>query len=168
MLSEVLSKETCAKCRFCCSFRRKSLWETPLLSEEFVKTHPVGFKGAPVKYMFMTGDGFPYAQTDLSGLYKSDDPEEEVPCPFLDPDRGCILPENEKPFDCKIWPLRIMRMPEGELKVCLTPTCPAINRLDIDVMKKLVQSGLGDRIREEAGKYPYMIKDYREGFVILE
>ena len=30
MLSKVLSKETCAKCRFCCSFRRCSLWETPL------------------------------------------------------------------------------------------------------------------------------------------
>ena len=34
MLSKVLKKETCAECRFCCSFRRCSLWETPLFPKE--------------------------------------------------------------------------------------------------------------------------------------
>ena len=34
MLSKVLSKNTCADCKFCCSFRRCSLWETPLFSKE--------------------------------------------------------------------------------------------------------------------------------------
>ena len=34
MLSKVLKKSTCADCRFCCSFRRCSLWETPLFPKE--------------------------------------------------------------------------------------------------------------------------------------
>ena len=34
MLSKVLSKESCAECRFCCSFRRCSLWETPLFPKD--------------------------------------------------------------------------------------------------------------------------------------
>ena len=34
MLSSVLSPGECAECRFCCSFRRQSLWETPLFDSE--------------------------------------------------------------------------------------------------------------------------------------
>ncbi|MBQ5491897.1 MAG: hypothetical protein IIT68_07565, partial [Treponema sp.] len=34
MLSKILSKSDCASCKFCCSFRRKSLWETPLFTKE--------------------------------------------------------------------------------------------------------------------------------------
>ena len=34
MLSKILSKEECASCKFCCSFRRQSLWETPLFDEK--------------------------------------------------------------------------------------------------------------------------------------
>ena len=42
MLSKILSKTSCAACKFCCSFRRQSLWETPLFSPEIVKklSHP--------------------------------------------------------------------------------------------------------------------------------
>ena len=34
MLSSILSKSDCAACKFCCSFRRQSLWETPIFFEE--------------------------------------------------------------------------------------------------------------------------------------
>ena len=37
MLSKVLKKETCADCKFCCSFRRQSLWETPLFPVDIVE-----------------------------------------------------------------------------------------------------------------------------------
>lgn len=168
MLSAVLSKKTCAECRFCCSFRRKSLWETPLLSEEFMKTHTVSVNGDPVVYRTYKEDGFVYGQTDLTKSYKTDDPEEEAPCPFLNPEKGCTLSEDEKPFDCKIWPLRYMHMPDGKDKVCLTPTCPAINKMDVSVMEELVKKGLGDKIREYVKEHPYTTKDYREGFLVLE
>ena len=37
MLSTILSKKQCAACKFCCSFRRQSLWETPLFPPEVVE-----------------------------------------------------------------------------------------------------------------------------------
>ena len=45
MLSKVLEKSTCAECRFCCSFRRCSLWETPLFPKETIARLEKEYKG---------------------------------------------------------------------------------------------------------------------------
>ena len=111
MLSKVLSKNTCADCKFCCSFRRCSLWETPLFSKE-------------------------------------------------------TMDKLEKPFDCKIWPLRIMKK-DYKVVISFTPTCPALGKLPSEDMKKLVNDGLGQTIYEYAKEHPYIIKEYKEGFPIL-
>ncbi len=105
MLSKVLEKSTCAKCKFCCSFRRCSLWETPLFPENTVeKLERHG------SYQFdMNDDNGKYGRMHLQDSYNTDDENEEVPCFFLDPDKGCTLSYEDKPFDCKIWPLRIMK-----------------------------------------------------------
>ena len=195
MLSEILSKATCAECRFCCVFRRQSLWETPLLSEEFMKKYTKGSDGNEIKYRkyVYLDDGsnisYPdrfrpyretegheteelsekkmiFGQTELSHLYKTQDPEEEVPCPFLATGKGCTLSEEDKPFDCKIWPLRLMKA-EGKLAVCLTPTCPAVNKLPVSRVRELVENGLGEIIFAQGEKEPYMVKEYREGFTVL-
>ena len=168
MLSEVLSKQTGAKCGFCCSFRRQSLWELPRVPVEFAKKYRLDVNGDPVVYTFGEVSGVEYAVTELGGKYRTDDPREEVLCPFLDPRSGCVLPKEDKPFDCSIRPLRCMRMPDGELRVCLTPTCPEINKLPVARMEQLVADGLGDKILDYAAGNPFMIKDYREGFVILK
>ena len=34
MLHNVLTHETCAKCRICCSFVKEDAWESPLFSKE--------------------------------------------------------------------------------------------------------------------------------------
>jgi hypothetical protein len=60
-------------------------------------------------------------------------------------------------------------MKKGEKTViALTPTCPAINKQPIDVMKSLVQDGLGDTIYEYSKTHPYIVKEYKEGFPILK
>ena len=167
MLSKVLSKESCANCRFCCSFRRQSLWELPRLPLGFTEKYKTDTDGNPIKYEFGEDRGKGFAVTDLTGKYKTDDPEEEVKCPFLDEKRGCILPSDDKPFDCSIWPLRYMEMPDGKKCVALTPTCPEINKVPVERMKELTDEGLGGKIAEYAGSHPYMIKEYREGFPVL-
>ncbi len=161
MLSEVLSKSTCAQCKFCCSFRRQSLWETPLFDDETIQ------KLSDENEYNVTGC-FKNRQTQLDHLYKTADPEEEVPCTFLDPQKGCILKGEDKPFDCSIWPLRIMRK-DGRLVIALTPTCPAIGAAPNEKMTALVKDGLGQKIYDYALSHPYIVKDYRDGFpVILE
>lgn len=163
MLSKVLDKSTCAECRFCCSFRRSSLWETPLFPEETVNRLSEDKK---VSFVSEEKHGSRYGRMELEGEYKSDDEDEEAPCMFLDGNTGCVLSDEDKPFDCKIWPLRIMRRGD-ELVIALTPTCPAINRVPLEQMKQLVEDEIGDVIYDYAEKYPFIIKDYREGFPVL-
>ena len=159
MLSKILSKKSCAACKFCCSFRRQSLWETPLFSPEIVKklSHPNEYG--------VVGE-FRDGQIILGG-YRTDDPEEEVPCTFLDPECGCILKPEDKPFDCSIWPLRIMDK-DGELVIALTPTCPSIGAVPSKALVNLVQDSLGDKIFEYAKAHPEIIKEYKEGFPVIK
>ncbi len=167
MLGDVLKKEDCALCMFCCSFRRQSLWELPRLPLSFMKNHTTGANGEPVRYKIEKTEEGEWAVTDLTGKYKTDDPEEEVACPFLDRKRGCSLGNEDKPFECGAWPLRYMRMPDGEKKVCLTPTCPVMNKADIDVLKELNKEKWEAQMRKYADAHPYITKDYKEGFIAL-
>ena len=158
MLSKILSKFSCAACKFCCSFRRQSLWETPLfppeVAEKLSKPNEYGVVGE-----------FRNGQIVLGG-YRTADPEEELPCTFLDPHKGCILKAEDKPFDCSIWPLRIMDK-DGELVIALTPTCPSIGAVPSQALVNLVENGLGDKIFEYAKTHPEIIKEYRVGFPII-
>ncbi len=167
MLESVLKKEDCARCGFCCSFRRQSLWELPRLPLEFTETHKWNYKGEPVKYKTESNENGTWAVTDLTGMYMTDDPEEEVACPFLDRKRGCTLSGQDKPFECSAWPLRYMRLSDGRCEVCLTPTCPVINGIDTSVLREKVTNGWGEKIRDYAKEHPYVIKDHKEGFIVL-
>jgi Fe-S-cluster containining protein len=158
MLSQILSKSSCAACKFCCSFRRQSLWETPLFPPEVIEK-----LSKPNEYG-VVGE-FRDGQIVLGG-YKTGDPEEEVPCTFLDPQKGCILKPEDKPFDCSIWPLRIMNK-DGELVIALTPTRPSVGAVPSQALVNLVKNGLGDKIFGYAKTHPEIIKEYREGFPII-
>ena len=158
MLSSILSKHQCATCKFCCSFRRQSLWETPLFPPEVVEK-----LSQPNEYGVV--GVFRDGQIVLGG-YRTDDPEEEVSCTFLDPQKGCILKAEDKPFDCSIWPLRIMDK-DGGLVIALTPTCPSIGATPSPELIELVKNGLGEKILTYAKEHPYIIKEYRAGFPII-
>lgn len=165
MLSRILSRKTCAACKFCCSFRRQSLWETPLFPPEVAEK-----MGRPNEYGVVgkfaaTCDG-DACRLVLENDYRTGDPEEEVPCTFLDPQKGCILKSGDKPIDCSIWPLRIMDK-DGVLVIALTPTCPSIDATPRPELIELLQNGLAQTIFEYAEKHPYIVKEYREGFAIL-
>ena len=155
MISEVLSRETCAACRFCCAFRRQSLWELPVFSPEAVEA------------LSAAGFAFRNGRPVLDDAYATDDPEEEAPCPFLDPARGCTLGEDEKPFDCRIWPLRVVDR-DGTLAVALDPACKAIGAEPPEKLVVLVRNGLGKRILEYAAGHPEIVKPWRDGWNVLE
>ena len=160
MLKSILSSEDCASCKFCCSFRRKSLWETPLFDkttkEKLEKKYP---------HAVFKKSGQSSFTVDLLHLYKSDNEEEEAACPFLG-ERGCVLESSEKPFDCSIWPLRACKI-DGKIKVMLENTCPAINRQPIENVQALASSGLGEKIISYAHKNPDSIKEFLQGFTVI-
>lgn len=176
MLKKILSSKECASCKFCCSFRRQSLWETPVFSKD-VKTEleklfpdarfkPAGTtsdesqKSDPSLSIdrSLTNSTNQFFTIDLLPFYKTDDPEEEVRCPFLKDGKGCQLSDELKPFDCKIWPIRIVKAEDGTLSLALTPTCRAINKLDFENVKRFVNEELKEKILEFAEKNPQIIK----------
>ena len=158
MLSEIMSKDFCAKCKFCCSFRRCSLWETPLFPPE------VAHKYMDTGYDFEVNESF--ARMILIDKYKTEDEEEEAMCHFLNPNSGCTLDDNEKPFDCKIWPLRVMKK-EEQYVITLSQSCPQAIELGVAAYKKILDNGLKDVIHEYALSNIYIIKPYIEGYPIL-
>ena len=166
MLSKILSKRSCAACKFCCSFRRQSLWEAPLFPPEMADKLSRDNEYGVVGKFAATGDG-DARRLVLEYNYRTEDPEEEVPCTFLDPHKGCILKGEDKPFDCSIWPLRIMNK-GGKLVIALTPTCSAIGAVPSQALVELVQNGLGEKIFEYAKTHPYIIKEYHEGFPVIQ
>lgn len=143
MLSKILSKQECAKCKFCCSFRRQSLWETPVFEWR--------------------------EKMDLLPLYKTQNPDEEVRCLYLEDGKGCTLSLQKKPFDCKIWPLRVVKSPaSNELEIVLEPTCPALQKLPLSQIKDFVNSELKETILEYANSHPEIVKEDSDFFIKLD
>ena len=120
MLGKILSKESCANCRVCCIFDREDVWEMPLVSKE-LKAYITNRSDADVKL------------TPVGGEYRFDvefkDGEELVSCPMLT-DTGCSLGDN-KPFDCRIWPFRIMRIKDNLCGITVSPVCECVSALSV-------------------------------------
>lgn len=140
MLKSVLSGEQCAKCRICCSFVESDAWEAPTL------INPVTKEKYRAEYSFKSGD-------------------EILLCPMLDDKKGCTL-GDDKPFECKIWPLRAF-MSEGEIKIGISKMCPAFSPEDDCKLKKLLDEGLYERILEECKRSPEVIREYDSEYRII-
>ena len=154
MLSKILSKAECANCRICCSFDSYDIWETPVVTDEIMQR---SLQIDPrVRF------------SDISGarLFRMErEPDRDLYfCPMLDHEKGCLLGSN-KPFDCKIWPLRIMRF-EGRRVIVLSPVCPTIFSRPIKDIAAAARE-LAPAIFEQADKTPEMVKPYIEGYIIL-
>lgn len=160
MLKNILSPKTCAECRICCIFDKYDVWETPVISSE-LKEKISGER-----------DGLKFVAKGDSGAYifnmeDSWDEEKEIfVCPALDPDKGCTLGEY-KPFDCKIWPYRIMEL-NGALVISIASICPDMYAKPLNALVGELDSGLADKIFEEAEKNPAIIKPYEQGYPILK
>ena len=164
MLSGILKKEDCASCRFCCAFKRTSLWEVPIFTKENIESIKQDPDLDSSALNVTESDGYIKATYDLSSNYKTDNPLEEAPCPYLGKN-GCILSGSEKPWDCKIWPLRVMNK-DNEKVIALTPTCPSINKLELKDVRDYVD-GIRNDLLEYAWKHPFLVKEYRADFPIV-
>ena len=154
MLKEILSPKTCAKCRLCCSFDRDDSWENPVISE---KTAEI------VKEQCKKGELLPYGEKSYR-FALSFNGEGLAYCPALT-EKGCCLDDNAKPFDCKIWPYRVMRKGD-KLVIVLSPVCESMTAMDFSKTK-----AFGEKIAKEifmqAEENPDIIKEYIEGYPIV-
>ena len=158
-LDSILSAEDCAKCQFCCSFRRCSLWETPMFDLELVEKLKKIFPEAK----FKSFDDF--ATIDIDNRYKTNNSEEEALC-WFNKGKGCIL-GNDKPFECNVWPLRVMKK-DNKLVITLSSGCKTVSSKPLNKIQKILDDGLAKKMLEYVKKFPKFVKDYREDYVILK
>lgn len=155
MLTEILSREECARCRICCCFDSYDIWEAPVISDELSRKilHDIN----PKQEFVRKGKSY------VMKMQKEQD-EDLYYCSVLDHSKGCLL-GTEKPFDCSIWPLRVMRF-EGKRVIALSPVCPALMKKPVgDVVN--IAKNLSEKIFSEADKNPDLVKNYEVGYIIL-
>lgn len=154
MLSKLLSKEDCKNCRICCSFDSFDIWETPVVSEQ-------------LRNRIL--DDYPelrFIKKDDCYLFRMEkEPGEDLYfCSVLDRSKGCVL-GDDKPFDCKIWPFRIMDL-NGTRVITLSPVCPVMFSKPMDQLIELAKE-LAPVIFAEGDKQPAIVKKYISGYPIM-
>lgn len=153
MLSKILSKSSCAKCRVCCVFDKYDVWETPVINDalrgKIEKSYPEQkfvSKGEKSSLFIM--------EPAADGLFY---------CPMLT-ETGCAL-GDEKPFDCRIWPFRIMRV-GGLRAITLSPVCESVFSLPMKEIFDFAKE-LAPKVFAYADENPDIVKDYEEGYPII-
>ena len=155
MLEGLLSKEECAGCRLCCSFESYDLLDTPTVTpdaaEKVLKEH------LP-EQEFLGNNG--------SYIMKMEpEPDSDIHyCPLLDHRKGCVM-GDAKPFECRIWPLRVMKRGDS-LVIALSPLCPVISRKPAELIRQKCEE-LADAIFAEAKACPALVKPYTPGCAVL-
>ena len=106
---------------------------------------------------------------EIDGCYKYDlefEGEEIKNCPFHSKDTGCVLDDENKPFDCKIWPLRVMNK-NGKKVLAIAKLCPNFENDKTDLLN-LIDEELEGIIREYISKNPYLINDFKSDYEVLK
>lgn len=155
MLKNILSGESCAKCQLCCIFDKYDIWETPTVNDELA---------AKIKESFPKVD---FIEKENGARILKCIPDGELfNCPLLDKKIGCKL-GDEKPFDCKIWPYRIMEL-GGRRVISIASICPEMYKKPLlELVGELEKNDLAKKIFAEADKHPEMVKPYQKGYPIL-
>lgn len=156
MLRKILSPDTCAACRLCCGFDCTDTWEFPVLPPETVRA--MQEMGVSPK-LTPAGTEQIFAAPSLQG-------EELFLCPMLS-DTGCTMGE-QKPFDCKIWPFRMMRDLSGRVRIAAAAYCPGMERYtDAQLVAFLKEEGLGEQLLAYADAHPAHVKPYSDQYRFL-
>ena len=157
MLKKILSPKTCAQCRLCCKFDRTDTWEIPVFDES---TADAAKALCPDAEFTDAGSELTFKAPILTG-------DELFPCPALT-DNGCGLSAENKPFDCKIWPFRMMRDDSGNTVIALSELCTGMSEHSDETLRNFLTSeGLDRIIFEYASIHPSHIKPLAEGYRVI-
>ena len=154
MLKNILKSSDCAACKICCVFDKDDIWEIPVIDGERKKRIEERF---PQSKFERRGDGWVFAMgEEKDGLFT---------CPALDPNKGCTL-GDDKPFDCMIWPYRIMEF-GGKRVISIAALCPSMYKKPLSELCGELENGLGEKIFTFAKEHPDIVKPYEKGYPIL-
>lgn len=156
MLQKILSQKTCAACQLCCQFDKTDIWELPVLPPETI----TAIQKIQPKTEFVTVKN---EMTFAAPTLKEND---LFSCPMLT-ECGCCLSEKDKPFDCKIWPFRLMKTDTGKIVITVSELCNGIKNLSDDDLRIFLQETLSEYCFSYAKTHPSHVKPLMEGYRII-
>ena len=154
MLKKILSGSSCAKCRLCCVFDSSDVWETPVFTEE-IKNKILSEK--PDTQFIKKDSGFILNAGELAD-------DQLFTCPALT-EKGCML-GDDKPFDCRIWPYRIMNV-GGKRAITIASICSELYNRPLSQIIDFLKEGLAQQIFSYADSHPEIVKPYEQGYPVL-
>ncbi len=86
-------------------------------------------------------------------------------CPMLQ-ETGCMM-GAEKPFDCKIWPFRMMQDTAGKARIAVASYCSGMKSYSDAQLCDFLSQGLAQEILAYAETHPSHIKPYSNQYRIL-
>lgn len=154
MLTKLLSRQTCAECRLCCHFDCYDIWNTPLLSEALRD-----------RISELLPETAFISKGESSYLFRICPDTETFACPLLNPSEGCIL-GDEKPFECRIWPLALMEL-DGRKLISISPLCKAMMDIPLSKLLAFLKEGIADEIFAYGEANPDAVQPYDRMYPIL-
>jgi hypothetical protein len=151
MLNRILTEADCAECRLCCGFYESEIWEVPAIDDELA-----ALISGQYTFDFVGSQRIFKVNYNERGLCF---------CPALGAN-GCKLGVG-KPFDCKVWPFRAMRL-GGNIVITLSPLCKKLNAKPLSELVEFVNSDLAVKIKARAEKFPEQVKEYVKDYPILK
>lgn len=157
MLTNIINSSDCSACKLCCNFLRSSAWETPALDKELIFL--LQEEGIPLVKR-------PDGSTSFFLHYCTESENEEALCPMLSTQTGCTLPRELRPFECRIWPLRLMML-SGHLVLGLYKNCPALDDERRSALVELASTKLLPGLLEYAKTHPLAVRDFNASYDII-
>ena len=157
MLKEFLKRDVCSNCKTCCSFDGYELLETPYITPQ-IADKMISIKNDIKLLSQNTYYRLKITKEDLNedGLFL---------CPMLDIDKGCLL-GDEKPFECSIFPFKIMYF-KGERVITISKLCKELYSRSLKELVDFLKKGLAHEIFNYAYMYPQIITKYDDMNIIL-
>lgn len=154
MLKKILDGRACAECRLCCIFDRYDVWETPVFTDE-IKNKILRYR--PDTEFIMKDGGYIFKVGEIGA-------DQLFSCPALS-ENGCIL-GDEKPFDCRIWPYRVMNV-GGRKAITIASICDELYNRPLSQLVNFLKEELADIIFAYADDHPEIVKPYDDGYPVL-
>lgn len=154
MLTKILSRDACAKCRICCVFDKDDLWEIPPVTDE-------------LKELIRTRYDLKVEYQELfnSNVFKINYNGENIfRCPMLG-ENGCIL-KDDKPFECRAWPFRIMEK-DGKTVITVSTVCKEVSMKPVQELIGFFKEELLEKFKIAVNKNPDMVRPYIEGYPVI-
>lgn len=157
MLTNIISPSDCSACKLCCNFVRSSAWETPALEQELV--YLLQEQGIPLSQR-------PDGSTSFFLHYCSESENEAALCPMLSTQSGCTLPRRLRPFECRIWRLRLMNV-SGHLVLGLYKNCPALDNNKRCALIQFACTKLLPLLLDYAKNHPLAVRDFNPNYDVI-